>query len=346
MQKNIMLVKEMDNLNYSFSKAFQTEDTIKKIFELAFNKNVNKLDITLLDGGMKCAVYLISHGSEKVVLKIAPLDQKLMLSYERNTMWWEVQMLKLMKKHNIPAPELLFYDDTLTVCKSPYFFMSYIEGRKLSDYKGLLDKESRSSIEQDLGKICCEISKLESKCFFIPSYNNINFSNNFEFIKNLFNSLILDAESKNIVVPNYNYEDFITILEENQSELNSVKKICLVHSDMWDGNIIIKDGKVSGIVDFADLYFCDELFNFYFHTLNSETSKSFIKGFGKADLSNDEKIRVIIYRIFVILKMIVEKDYKKFNGNNENFAWLYEKLDKEMSKLVQYKKSNVKVMVK
>lgn len=332
----------MNNLDYTFSKAFQSEETIKKMYEQAFNKKSDNLKITLLDGGMKCAVYLILNDDEKVVLKVAPADQKLLLSYERNTMWWEVQMLELLKNFNIPIPQILYYDDSKKICKSPYFFMSYIEGKKLSDYKGILDDESRMLIEYELGKICYKLSKIEGNEYFISSYSDIIFSNNYDFIKKLFESLILDAKSKNIIIPNHNYEDFILMLDNNKTQLNNVKRICLVHSDIWDGNIIIKDGKISGIVDFADLYFCDELFNFYFHTLQTKTSKSFINGFGKDKLSFDEEIRIIIYRIFTILKMIIEKDYKKFSDKNTDFSWLYNKLEKEIQKLNEYNTNNTR----
>ena len=40
----------MNNLDYTFSKAFQSEETIKKMYEQAFNKKSDNLKITLLDG--------------------------------------------------------------------------------------------------------------------------------------------------------------------------------------------------------------------------------------------------------------------------------------------------------
>ena len=42
---------------------------------------------------------------------------------------------------------------------------------------------------------------------------------------------------------------------------------------MWDGNIIIKHGKISGIIDFSDLYFCDEDSVYYYNS----TGNYFIK---------------------------------------------------------------------
>lgn len=327
-----------NNIDYSFSKSFQSLETIKKMYEHAFKKCSNNLDIILLDGGMKCAVYKIFDGTKSIVLKVSSTNQNLLLSYERNTMWWEVEMLKIMQSYDIPSPKLLYYDKSKEICEAEYFFMSYIEGNKLSEYKGKLNKEVRDLIEQEIGEICHKISMIQSNNFFLPSYKNNNFPNNYEFIKNLFMSLILDANSKNIIIPNYNYNDFINILNYFKEELINIKKICLVHSDMWDGNIIIKDEKVNGIVDFADLYFCDELFSFYFHTLSKEISYSFMKGYGKNNLTYEENIRIIIYKIFVIFKMIVEKDYKNFNSNGKNFDWLYDKLDYEFKKLSLYKK--------
>ena len=326
----------MVDIDYSYSKSFQTVYTIKKMYEHAFNLSNCDISITPLEGGMKCAVYLIEDSNKKVVLKVASSDSHRFLTYEKNTMWWEVKMLEMLQSTDIPVPKLLYYDDTCTICSSPYFFMTYIKGEKLSDFKGKLSEEKRSNIEYELGKICLELSKISGDKFFIPGFSNMSFADNYEFIKKLFNSIISDAKSKNIIIPNYDYSEFINLVDNNREALNNVSDICLVHSDMWDGNIIIDDEKVSGIVDLADMYFCDELFNFYFHNLDSETSPHFLEGFGNKILSHDEKIRIVIYRIFVILKMIIEKEYKHFSTDNSKFNWLYEKLDREMLKLKEF----------
>lgn len=322
----------MFNLDYSFSKNYQDETTIRKMFECTFNKDSSNILISGIEGGMKNAVYLIQDDENKYVLKIAPKNQNLMLTFERNTMWWEIEMLKLMQINDIPAPKLLNYDDSCNLCDAPYFFMTYIDGIKLSDLKNKLSQQDVENIEKELGRICYKMSKITSNDFYIPSFPNKKFNSNYEFIKFLFKTLIEDATNNNIRIKKYDYSLFVDLLELYKDSLNNISNLCLVHSDIWDGNIIIKDNRLNGLVDFSDLYFCDELFTFYFHTTKPETSRYFLEGYNQKILNQDEENRIIIYRIFILIKMAIEKEYKHFDKNNQ-YNWIYEKLDNEIDKL-------------
>ena len=93
-------------------KNYQSESVIKKIYETFFQGNVDNLTISVLGGGLKNAVYLLDDGKEKVVLKIAPKDETKMISADRNILWWEARMLKLMNEYDIPTPKFIAYDDS------------------------------------------------------------------------------------------------------------------------------------------------------------------------------------------------------------------------------------------
>jgi len=314
---------------YSFSKNYQSNIIIKKIYEKNFNKPGNNITINLLTGGTKSAVYLIQDKKGKIVLKISTKHQDRLLNFERNTIWWESKMLKLMELKNIPAPRLLKYDDSCEICDSPYIFMSYIEGESLDKCRKDLSESEIKKIEFQLGQICSSICEIKGKEFYLPSCSEQKFNNNFDFILNLFNLLIENAKSKNIRIGIFEYDEFINLIYQYEKYLTNINNLCLVHSDIWDGNIIIKDGNVSGIVDFADLYFCDELMTFYFHTIKPKVSEDFLQGFGKNELNFDENVRIIIYRILVLLKMHIESNYKHFDNND----WILEKLYNEINKL-------------
>ena len=72
---------------------------------------------------------------------------------------------------------------------------------------------------------------------------------------NLFELLLENAKSKNINLGENNYDNIKNIITANKESLNNISNLCLAHTDIWDGNVLIKDGKVAGIVDFSDLYF-------------------------------------------------------------------------------------------
>ena len=319
----------MNKDNYSYSKNFQSDLIIRKIYEKNFNKSAEGIIITSLTGGTKSAVYLIQDCEEKIVLKISTKKQDKLLSMEKNTIWWESKMLKLMELKNIPAPRLFKYDDSCEVCDSPYILMSYIEGQTFEKCKkNLLEKEI-NDIEYEIGQICSNICEIKGTDCYLPSKPESRYNNNFEFILDLFNMLLEDANTNNINIGTLSYDEILQLITKYEETLININNLCLVHSDIWNGNIIIKNGKISGIVDFADLYFCDELMTFYFHTIKPETSKKFLEGFGKEKLTFEENIRISIYRLLVLLKMQIESNYKHFKNND----WILDKIYSEISKL-------------
>lgn len=313
--------------NYSYSKNFQSDLIIKKIYENYFNKSSDNVIIISLTGGTKSAVYLLQDDENKIVLKISTKQQDKLLSFERNTIWWESTMLKLMELKSIPAPILFKYDDSCEICDSPYILMSYIEGKTFEECKKDLSENEINNIEYQIGQVCSSLCGIKGNDFYLPSKPENKYNNNFEFILDLFNMLLEDANRKNINIGILSYDEIIELIKKHEEILTNINNLCLVHSDIWDGNIIIKDGSISGIVDFADIYFCDELMTFYFHTIKSETSKKFLEGFGKDNLTFEEIIRISIYRLLVLLKMYVESNYKHFKNNE----WILNKIYKEIS---------------
>ena len=310
--------------NKSSVKNYQDISNIKTMYEKTFNDtNTDNIKITILSGGMKNAVYLIENNSNKVVLKIAPKDESKMITVDRNILWWEAKMLKLMEKINFPSPKLLYYDDSCLLCESPYIFMNYIDGKNYLEMKEKMSEEEKSKVEYQLGLLSKRICSIKGQEFFLPSQPNKKFKNNYEFTMNLFELLLENAKSKNINLGENNYDNIRNIIISNKESLNNISNLCLAHTDIWDGNVLIKDGKVSGIVDFSDLYFCDELMTFYFHTIDGITSDYYLKGFDNKKLNYDEKVRIEIYRMYVILKMIVDCELKQYG----RFDWMYENLN-------------------
>lgn len=50
-------------------------------------------------------------------------------------------MLRIFAERiNIPAPKLICYDDSLELCQSEYFFMSFMEGRPLNSFEPPIDE--------------------------------------------------------------------------------------------------------------------------------------------------------------------------------------------------------------
>lgn len=310
-------------------KCYQDNITIKKMYKRAFNKEISEIKIVEMSGGLKNAVYLIEDNDGKYVLKIASNNDNSMIYVDRNIFWWEIEMLNKMEKIDFPSPRVLFYDDTLEICNNPYAFMTYIDGDNLLTAKKTLKIEELRKIEYQIGQLSYKIAQIDINDYFLPSYSNKKFKTNYDFILFLFEKLLENGKEHNSSIAIKEYSSIMEILNKFRVELNDNISIKLCHTDIWDGNILIKNNNVVGIVDFSDLYVCDELFTFYFHTIDGKTSKYFLKGYNNKKLQYNEKIRIDIYRMYVILKMIIDSKLKNYG----EFEWMSNNLNKIMKKL-------------
>ena len=324
----------MEKDNILKFKNYQSDEDIKRMYNNVFNEHVRDLKVKKLSGGLKNSVYLIDDNGNKIVLKVAPIDESKMISVDRGILWWEAKMLEMMDKIKFPAPKLIYYDDSLINCSSPYIFMTYIYGQNYSGCKNNLTKIEKSNIEYELGILSSKICQIKGDKYFLPSNPTKNFNNNNEFVNYLFEMLLNDANNINLNLHTDSYDSIRNILIAYKDALNNVSNLCLCHTDIWDGNILVNDGKVAGIVDFSDLYYCDEILTFYFHTIDGIISKDFLRGFNNKELSTDETIRIEIYRMYVILKMIVDCKLKQYG----RFNWMYENLNQRMETLKKFKK--------
>ena len=296
------------NKLYDNNSCYPSKVEIENIVRNYLDNNTIAFTIEELYIGMKNVLYLIKTDYEKIVLKIAPTYNETMLTFENNNISWEAEMLKLMERLNIPSPKLLLYDDSKTINKTPYFFMTYIEGEQFQNLKKNMQPEVVSQIEENIGKICSQICSIKNDKFFLPCLPNVEFDNNYDFIYTLFNILINNANEKNIEINGIDYNKLLQLISSFKHDLNQVNEISLTNVDAWEGNFMIKDNNISGIVDFSDLYYCDELMTFYFHSIHSEISPSFLKGYGKTTLTESELTRTIIYRAWTLMEIIIEKE--------------------------------------
>ncbi len=325
------------NKLYDNNSCYPSKFEIENIVRNYLGNNTINFTVEELYVGMKNVLYLIKADYEPIVLKIAPTYNETMLTFENNNISWEAEMLKLMEYLNIPSPKLLLYDDSGTINKTPYFFMTYIEGEQFQNLKKNMHPEIVSKIEEEIGKICSQICSIKGNKFFLPCLPDVEFDNNYDFIYTLFNILVNNANEKNIKINGIDYNKLLQLISSFKHDLNQVNEISLTNVDAWEGNFMIKDNNISGIVDFSDLYYCDELMTFYFHSIHPEISSSFLKGYGKPTLTESELTRTIIYRVWTLMKMIVEKEYKVSNEHLDDYEWLYKKFYREIDRLEKRK---------
>lgn len=282
-------------------------------------------EIKELTEGMCNVTYSLSFsdGSESI-LKVAAKDRSGNTSNEVNLMRAEITAMKLVaEKCSFKVADVQYYDTSNTICDGNYFFMEKLEGDNFHFVKEKMSEEESSAIGKELGKISRELSTIQNPDFGFLG-EDTRYDSLFAFVKQMLTNLISDAKKRDIDIL-YDGRTLLDHLEKEESAFEEVKKASLVHWDMWEGNVFVKDGRVSGIIDWERAMWGEPFMDDRFRMHNRD--KYFLEGFGQTSFSEDELKRLRWYDIILYLTMMIEVFYREFEDKGQYF-WAREMLEK------------------
>lgn len=322
----------MGNVINAATKFWQSEETLKKMTERGLGRQVGQFSAGKLSGGFCSAVYLIHADEETMVLKIASEESVTMMRHECDYVPIEAKLMKILnEKLDIPMPKLLFYDDSREICQVPYFFMSFLEGQPLAGMNDIEQKEL-GEIKKQVGVITRKICSIPAPCFGIPAMPETYTDKNSNFVYNLFDMLLKDAEDKHMEIPKITSDELRKKISDMKEVLDSTDAPCYVHTDTWDGNVMVTDGKLSGLVDYAAILYGDPLMSHDFHDFVPEPRREFLEGYGKTQFTENEKKRIQVYRIWQRLGMVVERGFREYE-DKDTYGWVLSEFEKELEKI-------------
>lgn len=317
----------------SKTKAKVTKEGISAICLHAFNLQV--ASFSELNDGFYNISYLVQlEDGREVVLKIAPPSDVEILTYEKDIMYAEVLFYKLTKEQtSVPVPEVFGEDFSLSIIPFSYYFMSKLEGKPLTHVKEV-NSESRGRIYKQLAKILAEIHTIKGDDFgYISMKDKCVGKTYFDAFMVSVEELFKDGLKKTI-----DYPIELKVLEDlfNQCEptFNEVSEPCMVHYDLWDGNIFVteEDGliNIEGVIDFERGFYGDpaaDLAQVIGYVDLDENSEFFIE-YNKhtnepITYNKSMKIRTYAYRLYLILIMHIECFYRDIDGSfNPQKEWV------------------------
>ena len=310
----------------AITKNRQSEETITGMAKMAFpDKQI--AEIKELPEGMCNVTYDITFedGSESI-LKIAAKDRRGNTSNEVNLMLAEINAMKLVAENcSFKVADILYYDTGNTICDGNYFFMEKLEGDNFFLVREGMSEEVIAIINTEIGKISRELSNIQNSEFGFLGEDK-RYESLFKFVKHMLENLLSDAQKRDIDIL-YDEQTFLNQLENDKSAFETIHKASLVHWDMWEGNVFVKDGHVSGIIDWERALWGEPFMDDRFRMHNR--GKHFLEGFGQIAFSEDELKRLRWYDIILYLTMMIEVFYREFDDKGQYF-WAREMLEKCM----------------
>lgn len=322
----------------SITKTIISKEDIVNIVKKAFGEDT---DINIIkeikQGFFNTAYCLTIKGNQKVVLKVSPPKHVKVMRYEKDIMENEIVVLnKLNSTINVPVAKVLNYDCDRDIIENEYFFMEYIKGTPLDNVYDELTENQRNAISSELGKYVRQITSIKSDYFGDISKKDKQFNTWSEAFLFMIKELLYDARDIRLKLP-YEYDTIYNLIDKYSDVLDKVDEASLVHKDLWKGNIFVdtENPEITGILDFERAIYGDALLEPVCGFLLHDTAfmNSFI---GRTYLEEDEKIRVIIYSIYIFLIMVIECSYRQYPWENSD-KWARKQLTDSLEELMNLK---------
>ncbi len=300
------------------TKCRQTKDSIIRMAGIAFPKRGIPQIEELTEGMCNVAYKLTYEDGFKIILKIASPIRSGFLTNECNLMDAEVKAMKLVADNtDIKVAEIYTYDTTRMLCEGDYFFMECIEGANWISVYDSLGEEVNSKLRREVGILQKQLSAISNDKFGLLGDCLHQFDKLFDFVYYLISNVLLDAEKRKVEI-GVSTDEILAMLTKDKAFFEEIKVSTLVHWDMWEGNIFVKDGTIAGIIDWeramwGEVYM-DEPFRHH------KRNKELLEGFGITELSKSEMRRVYWYDILLYLTMMTEVTYREYEDTGQ-YQW-------------------------
>jgi len=267
----------------------------------------------LKEGWFNAAYSIRLTDGREVILKIAPPQDAEVMLYEKNIMATEVATMRLVRQNPaIPVPEIYFFDDAHDLCDADYFFMEKIEGKNLEHVKKSLPAETQESIDQHVGEIVREINSFPGVYFGYDGNPDLRANTWKEAFIKIMESVLADAARKHVAF-DFGYDELRAAIHKHAPALEEITSPCLVHWDAWDLNFFVKQGKITGIIDFERALWADPLMEAQFRPLFGEAITNSMRGYGKTSFTFAEEQRSHLYSLHLALVMHTECYYRHYD---------------------------------
>ncbi|WP_405061095.1 aminoglycoside phosphotransferase family protein [Kribbella sp. NBC_01505] len=239
--------------------------------------------VTELADGTYNTVHRLELTSGDLVLKVAPTGPG--LTYEQDLIQTEAAFYQAALG-KAPVPEV--------VHSGPDFLlMTALPGVTLHSVSA-----DRAQYQRELGAIVSSLHEVTGTEGFGYPQRGLKSSWSAAFL-GMFDDLLADADRYDVALPAKVSRQLVT---DRTALLDSVAVPRLIHFDLWDGNILVEDGRVTGLIDGERAFWGDPVAEFASLAQFRDVDADLIAGYG-ADVDRE---RLALYRVYLYLIMLIE----------------------------------------
>lgn len=324
----------------SITKYLQPVATLRRMVERAYGTDLvpdGEVDwVHELGFGMFNAAYRLRlrDGSD-VVLKIAPPPQVEVMTYEVGAMAIELEALRLIRAGtDVPVPEVHFSDSTHELCDADWFLMNFVDGDNLAVIKDSLTAAQQLHYSEALGSANRRLNSIRGPGFgpltgpLEPSWRNA--------FTRMVEEVLGDGERRRVDI-GWDYDLVRRVVTDHAAALDEVSEPRLVEWDLWEGNVLVRDGSIVGLLDHERAFWGDPLIEHGFNGLvlsDFGDPAAFVRGYGRSPLTETELVRRRLYGVHLALIMVIETVFRSY-VDPEPYRWARAQLGDVLGQLEQ-----------
>jgi aminoglycoside phosphotransferase (APT) family kinase protein len=263
-------------------------------------------------GWFNVAYRIRLRGGQRVVLKIAPPAGVEVMTYERDMMRTEVHTLALIRQETaVAVPAVHYYDTSRELCDAAYFFMEYVDADNLSIVMDRLPAGEYAAYAEAVGAANRQLNQVKGDHFgrLLGGDPDATWRQVFTA---MMEDVLCDGQRRGVDI-GFDYDVVRAVVAEHAGCLDEVVEPVLVEWDLWDGNVLIRDGAIAGIIDHERAFFGDPLIEAGFAATELSDfgdPAPFLRGYGRRPVSATERMRRRLYNLHLISIMAIETVFR------------------------------------
>jgi aminoglycoside phosphotransferase (APT) family kinase protein len=282
-----------------------TPDGVTAMARTAFDADTAVAECAELSGGGFAAVWRVrlSDGRD-VVLKVGPSPEVPLLTYEHGMIACEAAYFRLVgdQAPGVPVPRVLHHGDG-------WLFTTHLPGRPLT-----ADRDAdHGLVREQLGAALARVHTVTGTHFGYPGPRPQAATWRAAFAA-MVEAMLADAVTWDVALP-VPADRIREVVADSAAELDEIDRPALVHFDLWDGNVLAVQGRLTGLVDGERYLYGDPLVDFVspllLRRVEEEPDHPFVRGYAAeagAPVVFDAaaRRRLALYRLYLYLLMTVE----------------------------------------
>ncbi len=290
---------------HSRTKAHVTNEQILEIIRFAGIKDFTHFEE--LTGGEFNIAFKIYTKDRNYILKIAPSEGTITLTYERGIMDIELWAYEQIKNNtNITIPEIIC--EGHDVIGNHWFIMSEITDKLLCDAN--LNDSQMYNWQYQFGQALAQIHNIKNDKF---GYMQVRMHETWkDAYYDMIFTLIEDADKQGNVLPELS--EILRFIHKWEGALDEVTTPRLIHYDLFNNNVFSdNNGNFAGLIDTERCFFGDYYADFFAVDFLGYLSdnKGLVDGYNstaeeKIDFTPNSRARVALSRLMLGLIMFTE----------------------------------------